>query len=140
MAEYANVPVQTVAADQHVLYAAEVIKGTPCIYHRSGSGMVTLKGIGSQMKARFRVHFDGNVAIPAGSAITPISLSIAIGGEPLMTATAITTPVAVSTYFNVSTEAIVEVPKGCCATVSVMNTGTGDVEITNANMIVEREM
>jgi hypothetical protein len=51
----------------------------------------------------------------------------------------IATPAAVEEYFNVFSAIYVDVPKGCCYTVSVKNT-TEDttISVQNANLIVER--
>ena len=45
---------------------------------------------------------------------------------------------AVEEFNNVFAAAFVEVPRGCCLTVSVENTSTQAITIDNANMLVER--
>jgi hypothetical protein len=50
----------------------------------------------------------------------------------------IVTPAAVEEYFNVFGAMFIDVPKSCCLTVSVTNTGTQDILVQNANLIVER--
>jgi hypothetical protein len=50
----------------------------------------------------------------------------------------IVTPAAVEEYFNVFSAIFIDVPKGCCVTVSVQNTTTTAVNVQNANLIVER--
>ena len=62
--------------------------------HRDGSGLVTLRGLTNQCRARFRVSFGGNIAIPTGGTVGPISLAIAIDGEAVATTTMISTPAA----------------------------------------------
>ena len=130
--------VQTVAANQNVIFTETPIRGNCSIIHREGSGLVTLRGITDQCRARFRVSFGANVAIPTGGAVMPIELAIAINGEAIGPATMISTPAAVANFNNVYTSIFLDVPTGCCYTISVANIGTGAIEVENANLIVER--
>ena len=100
--------------------------------------MVTLRGLTDQCRARFRVSFGGNIAVPTGGTVGPISLAIAINGEPVATTTMISTPAAVEEYNNVFSAIFLDVPKGCCSQISVKNISDDDIEIQNANLIVER--
>ena len=107
--------------------------------HRSGSGLVSLRGLTNcQCRARFRVSFGGNIAIPTGGVVGPIQLSIALDGEPMASTTMIFTPAAVGDFGNVFSAIFIDVPKGCCEQVSVRNTSTVPVDVQNANLIVER--
>lgn len=120
------------------VFRAVALAQTPPL-HRAGSGLVTLRGLTSgQCRARFKVSFGGNIAIPAGGTVGPVSIALAVGGEPLSSATAIVTPAAVENYFNVFVAAFIEVPRGCCVTVAVKNTSAQAVSIANSNLIVER--
>ncbi len=136
--ELTAVAAQTVAANQNVLYTNVAVSGNSSIVHRSGSGLVTLRGLTNQCRARFRVTFGGNIAVPTGGTAGAIQLSAAINGEAVPSTTMITTPAAVAEYGNVSTALYVDVPRGCCAQISVKNTGTADILVQNANLIVER--
>jgi hypothetical protein len=138
MAEYTSAAIQAVAAGQNVPLTETAVNSKPCIVHRPGAGVVTLRGLTNQCKARFRVSFGGNIAIPTGGTVEAISTAIAINGEPLGNAKAIVTPAAVENYFNIYVNAIVEVPKGCCLTVAVENTSNQAINISNANMVVDR--
>ena len=139
MAEFTSVATQTVAVGQNLPLTETAAKAPACIVHRAGSGLVTLRGLTSgQCRARFKVSFGGNIAIPTGGAVGPVSVALAVGGEALNSATAIVTPAAVENYFNVFVAAFIEVPRGCCLTVAVKNTGTQAVNIANSNLIVER--
>ena len=139
MAEFTSVATQTVAVGQNLPLTETAAKAPACIVHRAGSGLVTLRGLTSgQCRARFKVSFDGNIAIPTGGAVGPVSVALSVGGEALNSATAIVTPAAVENYFNVFVAAFIEVPRGCCLTVAVKNTGTQAVNIANSNLIVER--
>lgn len=130
--------IQTVAANANVLFTDTVIGGNCSILHRDGSGLVTLRGLTDQCRARFRVSFGGNIAVPTGGTVGPISLAIAINGEPVATTTMISTPAAVEEYNNVFSAIFIDVPKGCCSQISVRNISDDDVDIQNANLIVER--
>lgn len=129
---------QTVAAGQNVLFTETPVCGSGCIVHRDGSGIVTLRGQTNQCRARYRVSFGANIAVPAGGTPGPISVAIAIDGEPLAASTAIVTPTVVDAFFNVSLDTFVEVPRGCCVTVAVENTSGQAISVQNANLIAER--
>ncbi len=129
---------QTVEANQNVYFTDTVMCGGPSMIHRDGSGLVTLRGLTNQCRARFRVAFGGNIAIPTGGTVGPISLAIAIDGEAVQATTMIVTPAAVEEFFNVFSAVFVDVPRGCCVTVSVRNTSTEAIEVQNANLIIER--
>lgn len=138
MAEYTAIAPQTVESNQNVLLDETAIKGNKCIQHREGSGIVTLRGITHDCKARFKVSYYTNIAIPTGQAILPISTALAIEGESLQSTNAITTPVAVETFFNVSGSAVIDVPQGCCMTIALENTSAIPVTFVNTNVIAER--
>ena len=87
--------IQEVAANQNVLFTDTVVKGNCSIVHREGSGLVTVRGITDQCRARYKVSFGGNVAIPTGGTVGPISLAISINGEGIAETTMISTPAAV---------------------------------------------
>ena len=106
--------------------------------HRIGSGLVTLKGLTDQCRARFKVSFGGNIAIPTGGTVEAISLALAIDGEPIASTTMIVTPAAVEEFFNVFGAIYLDIPRGCCSQVSVRNTSTQSIDVQNANLIVER--
>jgi len=129
---------QTVAENQNVLFTDEVICGSCSITHRDGSGLVTLKGVTNQCRARFKVTFGGNIAIPTDGTVEAISLAISLDGEPIATTTMTVTPAAVEEFWNVFSAIFIEVPRGCCASVGVRNISTQAIDVQNANLIVER--
>lgn len=129
---------QTVAANQNVYFTDDVIGGSMTISHRSNSGLINIRGITNQCRARFRIYFGGNIAIPTGGTVGPITLAIALDGEAVPSTSMIVTPAAVEQFFNVSSSVFVEVPRGCCVTISVKNIGDDAIEVENANLIVER--
>ena len=137
--EITNNAVQTVVVNQNVLLTDTVVSGNCSIVHRSGSGLVTLRGLtNNQCRARFRVTFGANIAVPAGGTAEAISLAIAINGEGVATTTMITTPAAVLEYNNVFSSIFLDVPRGCCSQISVKNISTQAINVQNANLIIER--
>ena len=129
---------QTVNENQNILFTDTVVGGSCSITHREGSGLVSLKGLTGQCRARFRVSFGGNIAIPADGTVEPISLAIAIDGEPVATTTMIETPTAIEEFNNVFSAIFLDIPRGCCSHVSVQNTSTQPIDVQNANLIIER--
>lgn len=138
MAEYTNSSVVAVAAGQNVPLTETAVAGKSCAVHREGAGIVTLRGLTNQCKARYKVSFGGNIAVPTGGTVEAITASLAINGEALASTTATVTPAAVENYFNVYVAAFVEVPRGCCVTVAAINTSTQTINFANSNLIVER--
>ena len=129
---------QTVQANQNVYFTDTIVGGGSTFSHRDNSGLVTMRGNTCQCRARYRVTFGGNIALPEGGTAGPISLAIAIDGEAVPSSTMTVTPTAVESFFNVFTSIFIDVPKGCCITVSVQNISTVPVDVMNANLIAER--
>ena len=129
---------QTVEANQNVLFTDEVVSGSCSIMHRNGSGLVTLRGMTQQCRARFKAFFSGNIALPTGGTVAPISLALSINGEPVASTTMIQTPAAVGEFSNVSSAVYIDIPATCCVTIAVKNTSTQTIDVQNANLIVER--
>ena len=129
---------QTVQANQNVYFTDTIVGGGSTFSHRDNSGLVTMRGNTCQCRARYRVSFGGNIALPEGGTAGPISLAIAIDGEAVPSSTMTVTPTAVESFFNVFASIFIDVPKGCCITVSVQNISTVPVDVMNANLIAER--
>lgn len=129
---------QTVNANQNVLFTDSVTCGNCSIMHRDGSGLVTLRGVTNQCRARFKVSFGGNIAIPTGGTVEAISLAISVDGEPITSTTMIETPAAVEEFSNVFGAIFIDVPRGCCVSIGVQNISTQPINVQNANLIVER--
>ena len=153
MAEFTKNEVQTVLPNQVVTLNTTIGCNKGYVYHRNGSGIVTLRGITPNCFARYQVTFNGNIAVPSTGTAGPISVAIAIDGEPVLTSRAIVTPAAVAAepptqenFFNVTSTAIINVPKGCCFNISVENTSEGAtptdpapaILVQNANLVVDR--
>ena len=129
---------QTVLENQNVQFTDTVVPGKACTMHRPGSGLVSLRGLTDQCRARFKVSFGANIAVPTGGTVEAISLAIAIDGEAIASTTMIITPAAVEEFFNVFGAIYLDIPRGCCSQISVKNTSTQAIEVQNANLIVER--
>lgn len=130
---------QTVQANQNVYFTDTVICGNASMTHRDDSGLVTLRGVTNQCRARFKVSFGGNIAISTGGTVEAISMAIAIDGEAVPATTMIVTPAAAEQFFNIGADVFVDVPRGCCVTVSVKNISTQAIDVQNANLIITRE-
>lgn len=138
MAEFSNSSIALVSAGQNVPLTETAVNSKPCIVHRAGAGVVTLRGLTNQCRALYKVSYGGNIAIPTGGTVEAITAALAVNGEALNSATATVTPAAVENYFNVYVSAQVSVPKGCCVTVAMKNTSTQAVNFANSNLTVER--
>ena len=106
--------------------AIPFVDSIPCnkgyVFHQSGTGIFVLRGIVKNPNtcfARYNIEFTGNIAIPTGGAVTPIATAIVVSGESRDGSRSIVTPSAVDEYGNVTSRATVDVPRGCCFTVSV---------------------
>ena len=140
MAEFTSADLQNVASGQNIVYTETPVAPSRCIVHRDGSGIVTLRGLtNGQCRARFRVSYGANIAIPTGGTVGAISVALAIAGEPLPASKAIVTPAAADNYFNAYIDTFVDVPAGCCVTVAVENTSDQAINVQNASLIVTRE-
>ena len=129
---------QTVEVNQNILFTDTAVSGSCSILHRDGSGQVTLRGVTNQCRARFKAFFSGNIAIPADGTVEAISLALAVNGEPVASTLMIQTPAAIEEFANVASAVYLDVPAGCCVTVSVRNTSTQAIDVQNANLIIER--
>ena len=151
MAEFVENAVQLVESGQNVLLEDSIPCNKGYVLHRNGSGIITLRGIVNNPCARFaryHVAFNGNIAVPTGGTAGPIAVSIAVNGEPRPTSRAIVTPAAVEDYSNVTSTAIVTVPKGCCFSISVRavsglvddeaGTAAPAINVTNSNLVITR--
>ena len=158
MAEFDYNDRQIVNANQPVVLRTSIPCNKGYVFHRNESGIITLRGIVNNVNAcfaRYQVTFNGNIAVPeGGTAPAAISVALALDGEPILTSKAIATPAAAAeavpskvNFFNVTSTAIITVPKGCCFNVSVENTSESAtpatvpapaIEVQNANLTVTR--
>lgn len=147
-AEYLANPVQEIALNAPVIFNASIPCTRGWVYHEDETGIFILRGCTTnQCFATYQVTFNGNIAIPDGGTVTPIAVAITVSGEPRLTSRAIYTPAAVDEYGNVTSTAIIKVPKGCCFSVSVdavpattdpTVTPAPIIEVQNANFVIDR--
>lgn len=147
MAEYLANAVQTISLNQPAIFTASIPCNRGYVYHEDETGIFILRGCTPNCFARYQVTFNGNIAIPTGGAVTPIAVALTVNGEPRQTSRAIYAPAAVDTYGNVTSTAIITVPKGCCFTLSVRYVAADDdpatvptpvIELQNANLVITR--
>lgn len=132
---------QTVQVGQNVLFTDAPVKcNRGYIVHRDGAGLVTLRGMcnGCANFARYKVLFVGNLAVATGGTPGAISVALSIGGEAIQQTTATVTPTVADSSFNVTTAAFVDVPKGCCVSLSVKNINAQAISVAGANLLIER--
>ena len=148
MAEYLANAEQAVALNGPVLFTASIPCNKGYVYHEDETGIFILRGATPNCFARYQVTFNGNIAIPEGGTITPIVISLAVNGETRPTSEAIFVPAAVDTFGNVTSTAIITVPKCCCFSLSVRyvdattddpaTTPTPTITVKNANLVIDR--
>lgn len=148
MAEYIANATQTVALNAPVLFNASIPCKSGYVFHEDGTGIFTLRGITNNCYARYQVTFNGNISIPDGGTVTPIAISLSVQGEERPTSRAVFTPAADEELGNVTSTAIITVPKGCCISVAVRYvdataedpavTPTPSIDVTNANLVINR--
>ncbi len=148
MAEYLANAEQPVSLNAPVLFTASIPCTKGYVYHEDETGIFILRGCTNNCFARYQVTFNGNIAIPEGGAVTPIAVALAVNGEPRLTSQAIYTPAAVDEYGNVTSTAIITVPRGCCFSLSVRYVDatvtdtatepTPTIEVQNANLVIDR--
>ena len=148
MSEYTNNDVQLVALNNALSFNSSIPCNKGYVLHENETGNFYLRGCTPNCFARYQVTFNGNIAIPTGGAVTPIAIAITVDGEVRQVSTADFTPSAVDIYGNVTSTAIVTVPKGGSRTVSVRyvdatvndaaTTPTPSIEVKNANLVITR--
>ena len=148
MAEFLKNEVQLVALNSPVIFDASIPCNKGYVYHEDETGIFILRGVTNNCFARYQVTYNGNIAIPEGGEATPIAVAITVNGEPRVTSRAIFTPQAVDEYGNVTSTAIITVPKGCCFSIAVryVDATTDDpaveptplIEVQNSNLVINR--
>ena len=149
-AEYLANAVQEVSLNAPIIFTASIPCNRGYVYHEDETGIFILRGIVNNQYAKFatyQVTFNGNVQIPEGGTVTPIAVAITVNGEPRLTSRAIYTPAAAEEYGNLTSTAIIKVPRGCCFSLSVEAvpastdptvTPAPVIEVQNANFVINR--
>lgn len=112
------------------------------VVHDNLTPGITLRGIVANAccgNAQYNVRYSGNIAVSEGGTVGEIDLALSVNGyvRPLTIAAA--TPAAVGDYWHVSGDATIDVPVGCCTTVSVVNNSAAtSVDVRNLNVDITR--
>lgn len=147
-AEYLANATQEIALNAPAIFTASIPCTRGYVYHEDETGIFILRGITcNQCFATYQVTFNGNIAIPEGGAVTPIAMAVTVNGEPRLTSRAIFTPAAAEDFGNITSTAIIKVPRGCCFSLSVESvpasadatvTPAPVIELQNANLVIDR--
>ena len=148
MAEYLANTTQLVELNQPINFSASIPCSQGNVVHEDETGIFILRGATPNCFARYQVTYNGNIAVPTGGTVGPIAVAVAVNGEARTTSRAIVTPAAVEEYNNVTSTAIVTVPRGCCFSISVravsgiVDDATGtpapSINVTNSNLVITR--
>lgn len=147
-AEYLAQALQSVSLNAPVVFTASIPCTRGYVYNEDETGIFILRGITcNQCFATYQVVFNGNISIPTGGTVTPIAVAITVNGEPRLTSRAIFTPAAVDEFGNVTSTAIIRVPKGCCFSLAIEAvpasadptvTPAPAINVQDANLVVSR--
>lgn len=149
-AEYLANTAQDVNLNAPVVFTASIPCNRGYIYHEDETGIFIMRGVVNNACAKFatyQVTFNANIAIPDGGTVGAIAVAIMVNGEERPTSKAIFTPSAVETFGNVTSTAIIKVPRGCCFTLSVDSvpastdptvTPNQTITVQNANFVIAR--
>ena len=153
--EFLKNEIQTVALNSPILFDTSIPCSKGNVYHESNTGNFILKGAGSNTSccnqfAQYQVTFNGNIAVPTGGTVPAggIAIALAVNGEPRLTSKAIYVPAtAGDDYGNVTSTAIIKVPRCCCFSLSVdavpasldpTVTPAPQIAVQNANLTITR--
>lgn len=150
MAEYLANAVQAVALNQPALFDSSIPCNRGYVFHKDQTGIFILRGIVNNPscgRARYQVTFNGNIALPEGATVGAIAVALALNGETRPTSRANLTPAAAEEYGNVTCTAIIDVPRGCCFSLSLRAVAASDdptvtpaplINLQNANLVINR--
>lgn len=147
-AEYLANAQQNVSLNAPVIFTASIPCTKGFVYHEDETGIFILRGIVNCPCANFatyRVTFNANIALPTGGTVAPIAVALTVNGEQRPTSKAVYTPAAVQDFGNVTSTAIIKVPRGCCFNLSVdavpanaTDTPAPVIVVENANFVIDR--
>ena len=143
--------IQEVSLNSPVIFRTSIPCTKGYVYHESETGNFILRGATNgnccNQYAQYQVTFNGNIAIPEGGDVTPIAVALTVNGEPRLTSRAIYTPADAEEFGNVTSTAIIKVPRCCCvsmgvdavpATTDPTVTPAPVIEVQNANLTITR--
>jgi hypothetical protein len=137
-----------VALNNPILFSSTIPCNKGYVVHEDDTGVFILRGVTNNCFARYQLVYNGNISVPDGGTVTAIGLAISVNGETRPSSLAVFTPQAVSEQGNVTSTAIITVPRGCCFSVSVRYvdatvndaavTPTPTIEVANSNLTISR--
>lgn len=146
--------IQTVALNTPILFNTSIPCSKGYVYHEGNTGNFILKGASSNnccnQFAQYQVTFNGNIAVPTGGTVPDggIAVAITVNGEPRLTSKAIFVPDEAGDFYgNVTSTAIIKVPRCCCFSLSVdavaasldpTVTPAPQIAVQNANLVINR--
>lgn len=147
-AEYLAVESQEVSLNSPVIFYSSIPCQKGYVYHEDGTGIFILRGIVNNPCANFatyQVTYNGNIGIPTGGTAAPIAISIVTNGAQRPSSKAIITPAAAEDLNNVTSTAIIKVPRGCCFNLSIeavaantTDTPAPVISVANSNLVIDR--
>ena len=148
-AEYLANTAQTVSNGSAIIFTASIPCRRGYVYHEDETGIFILRGItNGQCFATYQVTFNGNIAVPEGGTVPAdgIAIAISINGEERPTSRAIFVPAAAEEFGNVTSTAIIKVPRCCCFSMSVdavpaavdPTATPSPIVVQNANLVINR--
>ena len=144
--------IQEVALYSPIIFRSSIPCTRGWVIHEDETGNFILRGVSSgnccNQWTHYQVTFNGNIALTEESEdIVPSAVSLTVNGEPRYVSRAIYTPAAVEEYGNVTSTAIIKVPRCCCYSLGVEAVpATTDptiapapiIEVQNANLTIAR--
>ena len=135
-----NIPAQTVATNQNIIFNGTRVKSRRCgcqsgwLNHIEGSGLFTITNRGNQPMA-VELQFNANITAESAGAT---SLALKLNGEAIGGTAMDYTVATANVYQNVSADTLIPVPAGTSLTVSVGNISAGAVLVKDANLIIKK--
>ena len=148
LCEFSNATEQTVNPGESVTFnVTDVACERGFVRHRDGSGSFLLSGAVRNIirrcpckpvTAKYLVSFSADIAVPTGGTVGAITLAFSLDGSTIPASTMTSTPTEVAQYNNVAKTTTADVWRGCCETVSIVNTSDQPILVRNADIIFER--
>lgn len=135
-----NIPAQTVATNQNIIFNSTRVKSRRCgcqsgwLNHIEGSGLFTITNRGNQPMA-VELQFNANITAESAGAT---ALTLKLNGEAIGGTEMDYTVATANVYQNVSADTLIPVPAGTSLTVSVGNISAGAVLVKDANLIIKK--
>jgi len=149
--EFLAVNRQNVNNDSVVNFTASIPCRKGYVVHEDETGIFILRGItNGQCYATYQVVFNANIGVPTGGTIPTggVAVGLAVNGEVRPSSIAIAVPATAGTdLVNVTSTAIIRVPKGCCFSLAVEATSASTdptvtpapvIAVQNANLVINR--